>query len=170
MIKFLHAADFHLDAAFSSLSPEQGRERRREQREALKELAAASALTGHITDPRTLGDYPEIVMPTEFDSDDSSVVLPASDEEAKELPILRGPNIKPFPVNSPLAESIECDVTLKVGDNITTDHIMPAGTKVLPYRSNVPKLSEFCFTVCDNSMVFYFGINISFISYFQNII
>ncbi len=115
------------------------------------EVAAASALTGYITDPRTLGDYPEIVMPAEFDIDDSSVVLPATEQEAKELPILRGPNIKPFPTTAPLADVISASLTLKVGDNITTDHIMPAGAKILPYRSNIPYLSKFCFAVCDES-------------------
>ena len=82
---------------------------------------------------------------------DNMVAAPASVEEAPNVEILRGPNIKPFPVNSPLAESIECDVTLKVGDNITTDHIMPAGAKILPLRSNIPAISEYCFTVCDET-------------------
>ncbi len=115
------------------------------------EVAAASALTGYITDPRTLGDYPEIEMPAEFDIDDSSVLLPASEQEAKDLPVLRGPNIKPFPTTEPLCDTITAQLTLKVGDNITTDHIMPAGAKILPYRSNIPYLSKFCFAVCDES-------------------
>lgn len=115
------------------------------------EVAVASALTGYITDPRTLGDYIEIEMPEKFKIDDSAVVLPASVEEAKDLEILRGPNIKPFPTTYPLENEINANLTLKVGDNITTDHIMPAGAKILPYRSNIPFLSKFCFAVCDES-------------------
>ena len=115
------------------------------------EVAVASALTGYITDPRTLGDPVEITMPEAFKIDDSAIVLPATEEEAKDLPILRGPNIKPFPETSPLENEITANLTLKVGDNITTDHIMPAGAKILPYRSNIPFLSKFCFAVCDES-------------------
>ena len=115
------------------------------------EVAVASALTGYITDPRTLGEYREVEMPDAFKIDDSAVVLPASEEEAKDLEILRGPNIKPFPTTYPLENKIEAKLTLKVGDNITTDHIMPAGAKILPYRSNIPYLSKFCFAVCDES-------------------
>ena len=115
------------------------------------ELAAASALTGYVTDPRTLGEEKEIVMPECFKIDDSAVLLPASEEEAKDLEILRGPNIKPFPDTHPLENTIKAPLTLKVGDNITTDHIMPAGAKILPYRSNIPYLSKFCFAVCDES-------------------
>jgi len=115
------------------------------------EVAVASALTGYITDPRTLGEYTEVEMPEMFKVDDSAVILPASEEEAKELEILRGPNIKPFPTTKPLDNKIEAVLTLKVGDNITTDHIMPAGAKILPYRSNIPFLSKFCFAVCDES-------------------
>jgi aconitate hydratase len=115
------------------------------------EVAVASALTGYITDPRTLGEYVEIEMPDAFKIDDSAVILPASEEEAKDLEILRGPNIKPFPTTYPLENEIKANLTLKVGDNITTDHIMPAGAKILPYRSNIPFLSKFCFAVCDES-------------------
>ena len=115
------------------------------------ELAAASALTGYITDPRTLGDYPEITMPEKFRVNDSAVLLPADAEEAKSLEVLRGPNIKPFPDEHPVTDTIDAALTLKVGDNITTDHIMPAGAKILPYRSNIPYLSKFCFGVCDES-------------------
>ena len=115
------------------------------------ELAAASALTGYITDPQTLGAYPEIVMPKEFNIDDSAVILPLSEAEAQEAQVLYGPNIKPFPKSEPLQDEIKAKLTLKVGDNITTDHIMPAGAKILPYRSNIPKMSEFCFTVCDEN-------------------
>ncbi len=115
------------------------------------EIAAASAITGYITDPRTLGDYPEIKMPESFKIDDSAVIEPADEGEADSLPILRGPNIKPFPETKPLENNIKASLTLKVGDNITTDHIMPAGAKILPYRSNIPYLSRFCFGVCDES-------------------
>ena len=115
------------------------------------EVAVASALTGYITDPRTLGDYEEIELPDEFKIDDSAVVLPATPEEAKSVEVLRGPNIKPFPETRPLENKIEANLTLKVGDNITTDHIMPAGAKILPYRSNIPYLSKFCFAVCDET-------------------
>ncbi len=115
------------------------------------EVAVASALTGYITDPRTLGEYKEIEMPEAFKIDDSAVIMPASEEEAKDLEIVRGPNIKPFPETKPLENKIEARLTLKVGDNITTDHIMPAGAKILPYRSNIPFLSKFCFAVCDES-------------------
>ena len=115
------------------------------------EVAAASAITGHITDPRELGEYPEITMPESFKIDDSAIILPAEEKEAKYFPILRGTNIKPFPETKPLDDTITANLTLKVGDNITTDHIMPAGAKILPYRSNIPYLSKFCFGVCDES-------------------
>ena len=115
------------------------------------EVAVASALTGYITDPRTLGEYTEVEMPEAFKIDDSAVIMPATEEEAKDLEIVRGPNIKPFPETKPLENMIEATLTLKVGDNITTDHIMPAGAKILPYRSNIPFLSKFCFAVCDET-------------------
>ena len=113
------------------------------------ETAAASAITGVFTDPTTLGTAPAIEVPTHFVVNDNLIEMPASAEEAKEITVERGPNIKPIPVGKAPAEDLSCELILKVGDNITTDHIMPAGTKILPYRSNVPKLSEFCFTVCD---------------------
>lgn len=113
------------------------------------ELAAASALTGYITDPQTLGAYPTIIMPESFKADDSAVIMPLEGEDAAKAEVLYGPNIKPFPKTTPLTDEIAAKLTLKVGDNITTDHIMPAGAKILPYRSNIPKMSEFCFTVCD---------------------
>ncbi len=115
------------------------------------EIAAASAITGYITDPREIGEYPEIDMPDRFKIDDSAVIEPADEPGAEGLPILRGPNIKPFPETKPLENNIKASLTLKVGDNITTDHIMPAGAKILPYRSNIPYLSRFCFGVCDES-------------------
>ena len=98
------------------------------------ETAAASALTGVLTDPTTLGDYKEIEMPEKFLICDNLIVPPASEEEADSVEILRGPNIKPFPVTTALPESISAKTVLKVEDNITTDHIMPAGAKILPYR------------------------------------
>ncbi|MCD8094770.1 MAG: aconitate hydratase [Ruminococcus sp.] len=114
------------------------------------EMAAVSALTGYLTDPREyLGEMPEFKLPEHFVINDNMIVEPASAEEMDSVEVLRGPNIKPFPETSPLDESIECSVSLKVGDNITTDHIMPAGAKILPLRSNIPKISEHCFTVCD---------------------
>lgn len=113
------------------------------------EVAAASALTGVLTDPRTLGDAPQVTLPAEFLINDNMVELPASPEEAKDVEVLRGPNIKEFPVTKALPASIEAKAVLKVGDNITTDHIMPAGAKILPYRSNIPYLSQFCFGQVD---------------------
>ena len=113
------------------------------------EVAAASAITGYLTDPRELGDMPVFEMPNEFDINDNMVVTPASEDLAEGIEILRGPNIKPFPTTEPLNDKIECTCSLKVGDNITTDHIMPAGAKILPLRSNIPAISKHCFTVCD---------------------
>ncbi len=113
------------------------------------ETAAASALTGVFTDPTTLGADVEIEMPEKFLINDNMVIEPASVEEMDSVEVLRGPNIKPYPKTSPLSDSIEASCSLKVGDNITTDHIMPAGAKILPLRSNIPKISQHCFTVCD---------------------
>ena len=113
------------------------------------EVAAASAITGYLTDPRELGEMPEFLMPKEFEINDNMVVPPASVDEADSVEILRGPNIKPFPVTHPLDDVISCKCSLKVEDNITTDHIMPAGAKILPLRSNIPAISKHCFTVCD---------------------
>lgn len=113
------------------------------------ETAAASALAGCICDPTTLPPIPEISLPNRFTIDDSSVLQPLPPEEAAKAEVLRGPNIKPFPKGAPVTDTIAAELVLKVGDNITTDHIMPAGSKVLPYRSNIPKMSEFCFEVCD---------------------
>ena len=113
------------------------------------EMAAYSAITGVLSDPRELGEMPEFVMPEEFVINDNMIVTPAPVEEMDKVEILRGPNIKPFPATSPLADNIDAACSLKVGDNITTDHIMPAGAKILPLRSNIPAISKFCFTVCD---------------------
>ncbi len=113
------------------------------------ETAVAAALTGTITDPQTLGPMPAVTLPEQFRIDDSAVLPPAPADEADAVEVLRGPNIQPFPQSRPFADTLTAELVLKVGDNITTDHIMPAGAKILPYRSNIPKLSEFCFTVCD---------------------
>ena len=113
------------------------------------ETAAASAIAGVFTDPTSLGRAPEITLPERFSINDNLIELPADPETAKSLTVERGPNIKPIPKGEEPAKDLSCELILKVGDNITTDHIMPAGAKILPYRSNVPKLSEFCFTVCD---------------------
>ncbi len=113
------------------------------------EVAAASAIAGVFTDPTTLGSSPSISLPEKFLINDNLIELPASASESTSVVVERGPNIKPIPKGCEPDENLACNIILKVGDNITTDHIMPAGTKILPYRSNVPKLSEFCFTVCD---------------------
>ncbi len=113
------------------------------------ETAAISALTGVLTDPRTLGDMPSFALPNEISINDNMVALPSDEEHSDDVEILRGPNIKPYPETAPLSESLTAPVSLKVGDNITTDHIMPAGAKILPLRSNIPEISKYCFTVCD---------------------
>ena len=113
------------------------------------ETAVASALTGYITDPTTIGGTLDIQMPEKFLINDSAVLAPIPEAEAAEAEVLRGPNIKEFPKSKPFADSLSARLVLKVGDNITTDHIMPAGAKILPYRSNIPYLSQFCFEVCD---------------------
>lgn len=111
------------------------------------EVAAASALTGVLTDPRELGAAPKIEMPKEFVINDNLVIAPAP--EGSDVEVVRGPNIKPFPVNRALTEKVSGKALIKVGDNITTDHIMPSNAKLLPFRSNVPYLAEFCLTPCD---------------------
>ena len=116
------------------------------------ETAVAAALTGTITDPQTLGPMPAVTLPEQFRIDDSAVLPPAPADEADAVEVLRGPNIQPFPQSRPFADTLTAELVLKVGDNITTDHIMPAGAKILPYRSNIPKLAEFCFTVCDPTL------------------
>ena len=113
------------------------------------EVAAASALTGVLTDPRELGEMPEIEMPDDFIINDNMIAMPASVEDADSVEVMYGPNIKPFPKTEAMPEDITAKAVLKVGDNITTDHIMPAGAKILPYRSNIPYLSNFCFKQCD---------------------
>ncbi len=113
------------------------------------QTAAASAVAGVLTDPRKLGKAPKIALPEKMKINDNLIELPAAPEEAANITVERGPNIKPIPKGTAPAKDLVCKTALKVGDNITTDHIMPAGTKILPYRSNVPYLSNFCFTVCD---------------------
>ena len=113
------------------------------------EVAALSAVNGYLSDPTTLGDMPEIKMPEKFLINDNMVELPASEADADKVEILRGSNIKPFPETHPLENEIACKISLKVDDNITTDHIMPAGAKILPLRSNIPEISKHCFEVCD---------------------
>ena len=115
------------------------------------ETAVAAALTGEITDPRLLGKMPKITMPDAFKINDTAVIAPAAPEDAANVEVLRGPNIKEFPKAKPQQDSLSAELVLKVGDNITTDHIMPAGAKILPYRSNIPHLSQFCFAVCDET-------------------
>ena len=115
------------------------------------EVAAASAITGYLTDPRDLGEFPKIVLPDEFIINDNMVAMPATPEEAKDVEVMYGPNIKPFPTSEPMGDDITAKAVLKVGDDITTDHIMPAGAKILPYRSNIPFLSQYCFGVCDKT-------------------
>lgn len=111
------------------------------------EIAAAAAISGALTDPRELGIYEKIATPEEFLIDDSMILAPSSNPETVE--IFRGPNIKPLPVKEPLTGNLSGKILLKLEDNITTDHIMPAGAKILPLRSNIPAISEFVFTGVD---------------------
>ena len=111
------------------------------------EVAAASAITGVLTDPRELGEAPTVTMPEKFLANDNMVVAPA--ENGAEVEVVRGPNIKPFPLNTKMPETVTGKSLIKVEDNITTDHIMPSNAKLLPFRSNIPHLAEFCLTPCD---------------------
>jgi aconitate hydratase len=113
------------------------------------EVAVTAALTGKITDPRRVGKPVQIKMPERFDLDDTLIVPPLSPEEAEQAEIIRGPNIKPLPTRGPLTGTLKGDILLKVGDNITTDHIMPAGAKILPLRSNIPAIAEHVFEGID---------------------
>lgn len=115
------------------------------------ETAVASALTGFITDPTTIEAPLQVTMPERFLVNDSAVLPPLPADQAADAQVLRGPNIREFPKSKPFADTLTARLVLKVGDNITTDHIMPAGAKILPYRSNIPYLSKFCFEVCDPS-------------------
>ncbi len=116
------------------------------------ETAAVSALTGVLTDPTTCKEDISVTLPKSFIINDNMIEMPAkTSEEASAVEVYYGPNIKPFPKTAPLSDSVEAKAVLKVGDNITTDHIMPAGAKILPYRSNIPHLSQFCFRQCDEN-------------------
>lgn len=114
-------------------------------------VAAASAITGLITDPRELGEPPAIPLPEEYLIDDSMIIPP--EEKPEEVEVIRGPNIKPLPKRGPLEDSLSGVVLLKLGDNITTDDIMPAGAKILPLRSNIPAISEHVFEKIDPGFV-----------------
>ena len=114
------------------------------------EVAAATAIKGVLTDPRDLGAYPPIEMPQRFIVNDNLFIPPLPPEDAARVEIIRGPNIKPLPQFPPLPDTLEGEVLIKVGDNITTDHIMPAGSKVLPLRSNIPAISKYVFEVIDS--------------------
>jgi aconitate hydratase len=113
------------------------------------EVCAVSALTGVITDPRDFGPPPEVTPPQRFTTSDNMIIPPLDPEEAAEVEILRGPNIKPVPVTNQLPDDLQVRVLIKVGDNITTDHIMPAGAAILPLRSNIPAISEYVFQRVD---------------------
>jgi aconitate hydratase len=115
------------------------------------EVAAYSAINGVFSDPTELGEMPNFVLPEKFTINDNMIELPEPEETMDNVEILRGPNIKPYPETAPLLDTIEAPVSLKVEDNITTDHIMPAGAKILPLRSNIPAISQHCFTVCDET-------------------
>ena len=113
------------------------------------ETAAVSAIRGAVIDPRAFGKPIEVRLPDRYGSDDGGIIPPAPEAEAEGLEAVKGPNIKPFPVGGKLPGSMSLKVSLKTGDNITTDHIMPAGAKILPYRSNIPHMSQFCFSAVD---------------------
>jgi aconitate hydratase len=110
-------------------------------------VAVASAVKGRITDPRDLGEYPHFELPDKYLPGDQRIEAPRT--QGEELEIIRGPNIAPFPAFGPLADTWHGTILLKVGDNITTDHIMPAGAKILPLRSNIPAISEYVFNSVD---------------------
>ena len=113
------------------------------------EVAAASAVNGYLTDPRELGDMPEFKIPELFEINDNMIESPEDEKKAEHIVVLKGPNIKSYPETHPVPDSYDLKVSLKVGDNITTDHIMPAGAKILPLRSNIPEISKHCFVACD---------------------
>ena len=113
------------------------------------ETAAASALTGVLTDPRTLDVDLEIPQPEHFEVNDNLVIPPVEEGREDEVEVVRGPNIHPFPLGKALADTVTGKVLLKMEDNITTDHIMPSNAKLLPYRSNIPYLSDYCLTPVD---------------------
>ncbi|AAM23754.1 aconitate hydratase [Caldanaerobacter subterraneus subsp. tengcongensis MB4] len=112
------------------------------------EVAAAAALTGYLIDPRELGEPPQVPLVERFEVNDNMIVKPP--EDGKNVEVIKGPNIKPFPLNTPLSD-IEKKVLIKVGDDITTDHIMPSNARLLPLRSNIPELSKHCFEIIDEN-------------------
>ncbi|MCR5592868.1 MAG: aconitate hydratase [Saccharofermentans sp.] len=111
------------------------------------EVAAVAAITGVVTNPADFGEPPVVTMPDAFKVNDNMVILPSATPD--EVEVVRGPNIKPFPAHHKLADEVDGKVLIKVEDNITTDHIMPSNAKLLPYRSNIPYLADFCLTPCD---------------------
>ena len=111
------------------------------------EVAAVAAITGVVTNPADFGEPPVVQMPSSFKVNDNMVILPSATPD--EVEVVRGPNIKPFPAHHKLADEVDGKVLIKVEDNITTDHIMPSNAKLLPYRSNIPYLADFCLTPCD---------------------
>jgi len=115
------------------------------------ETAAASSLTGKLTDPRTTGIFPKIEIPDKFLVNDNMIIPPLDPNSAPPIEIVRGPNIKPLPEFNPVPDKLEGELLLKVEDDITTDHIMPAGAHILPFRSNIPEISKFVFNVIDES-------------------
>jgi len=115
------------------------------------ETAAVSAINGKLIDPRSFEELPKIEMPKKFRVNDNLIIPPLSSKEARNIKIVRGPNIKPLPEFNPLPDKLEGEVLLKVEDDITTDHILPAGAKILPLRSNIPEISKFVFNVIDES-------------------
>jgi aconitate hydratase len=117
------------------------------------ETCAASALSGVITDPRTLGARIQVISPLHYVTEDTMIIAPPAVEEAETIRVIRGPNIKPVPIADPLPDALDVRVLLKVGDNITTDHIMPAGAKILPLRSNIPAIAEYVFARVDPDFV-----------------
>lgn len=114
------------------------------------EVAVATAINGYLSDPRELGAFPEIQMPEQYLVNDNMILKPLPQQEASAVEIIRGPNIAPLPVFSPLDDTLAGKVLIKVEDNITTDHIMPAGAKILPLRSNIPEISKYVFEAVDS--------------------
>ena len=115
------------------------------------EVCAAAAIYGKITDPRILGDHPQISWPKNFIVDDSMIIPPSTDSEG--IKVVRGPNIKPLPLRGPLEPVLDGEVLIKVGDDVSTDAIMPAGASVMALRSNIPAISEYVFRLIDASFV-----------------
>ena len=111
------------------------------------EVAAVAAITGVVTNPADFGEPPVVSMPDAFKVNDNMVIMPSTTPD--EVEVVRGPNIKPFPAHHKLADTVEGKTLIKVEDNITTDHIMPSNAKLLPFRSNIPYLADFCLTPCD---------------------